>query len=140
MGRRRADSTGYADQDLRGAMANVKNMVIGGLVLGAVALAVVVRFSADETTGPRVRDQSAVASPVPAVPEPAAIPVPEVETEIWRSQRLMRDLGFYDGPVNGELTPATTEAAVRFQTSRGVPADGKIDHMFIILLEDARRP
>ena len=52
----------------------------------------------------------------------------------------MRDLGFYDEPVNGVLTPETTDAAIRYQTSWGVPAVGKVDHMFIILLEDARRP
>ena len=122
------------------AMAKITNILIGGLILGAMALAVILRFWGIDGGGPPAPEPSGLVNSAPTASDAAPVPIPEVETEIWRSQRLMRDLGFYDGAVNGVLTAETTDAAIRFQTSRGVPADGKVDHMFIILLEDARRP
>ncbi len=45
--------------------------------------------------------------------------------------------GFWTGPVDGEWTPALTEALKAFQTDLGVPATGTVDAVTIAALERA---
>ncbi len=47
--------------------------------------------------------------------------------------------GFWTGPVDGEWTPALTEALKAFQTELGVPATGTVDAVTIAALERAIR-
>src|SRR5438874_8044214 len=39
-------------------------------------------------------------------------------------QHMLKELGFYSGPVNGSLDGPTREAVRAFQTSKGLTADG----------------
>lgn len=41
-------------------------------------------------------------------------------------QRVLRREGFYDGPVNGGLTPDTVVAVKSFQAAHGLATDGKV--------------
>jgi peptidoglycan hydrolase-like protein with peptidoglycan-binding domain len=62
-----------------------------------------------------------------------------------RLLRLERDLeqqtlklaGFWDGPVDGEWTPALTQALNDFQTELGVKPTGTVDAAILAALESA---
>lgn len=52
-------------------------------------------------------------------------------------QQTLKLAGFWDGPVDGQWTPALTDALKLFQTHLGVPATGTVDAATIAALEDA---
>jgi peptidoglycan hydrolase-like protein with peptidoglycan-binding domain len=52
-------------------------------------------------------------------------------------QQTLKLAGYWDGPVDGQWTPALTEALKTFQTALGVPATGTVDAATIAALEHA---
>jgi peptidoglycan hydrolase-like protein with peptidoglycan-binding domain len=52
-------------------------------------------------------------------------------------QQTLKLAGFWDGPVDGQWTPALTDALKKFQTHLGVPATGTVDAATVAALEDA---
>ncbi len=52
-------------------------------------------------------------------------------------QQTLKLAGFWDGPVDGQWTPALTEALKSFQTKLGVPATGAVDAATIAAVEKA---
>ena len=52
-------------------------------------------------------------------------------------QQTLKLAGFWDGPVDGEWTPALTEALKEFQTELGVKPTGTVDAATIAALEKA---
>jgi peptidoglycan hydrolase-like protein with peptidoglycan-binding domain len=55
-------------------------------------------------------------------------------------QQTLKLAGFWDGPVDGQWTPALTEALKKFQTKLGVPATGEVDAATIAAVEKAVAP
>ena len=49
--------------------------------------------------------------------EPSTKIIKELQTEL-------KDLGFYDGPIDGIYGPATVEAVKKLQAECGLPQDG----------------
>ncbi len=54
-------------------------------------------------------------------------------------QQTLKLAGFWDGPVDGEWTPALTDALERFQTELGVDPTGTVDAATVAALEKAIR-
>jgi peptidoglycan hydrolase-like protein with peptidoglycan-binding domain len=52
-------------------------------------------------------------------------------------QQTLKLAGFWDGPVDGEWTPALTEALKEFQTALGVKPSGEVDAATVAALEKA---
>ena len=52
-------------------------------------------------------------------------------------QQTLSLAGFWDGPIDGEWTPALTEALKDFQTALGVEPTGTVDAATVTALEDA---
>ncbi len=52
-------------------------------------------------------------------------------------QQTLKLAGFWDGPVDGQWTPALTDALKKFQTHLGVPATGTVDAATVAALEAA---
>jgi peptidoglycan hydrolase-like protein with peptidoglycan-binding domain len=52
-------------------------------------------------------------------------------------QQTLKLAGYWDGPVDGQWTPALTEALKKFQTELGVPATGTVDAATIAAVEKA---
>ena len=52
-------------------------------------------------------------------------------------QQTLKLAGFWDGPVDGQWTPALTEALKEFQTELDVPATGTVDAATVAALEKA---
>jgi peptidoglycan hydrolase-like protein with peptidoglycan-binding domain len=52
-------------------------------------------------------------------------------------QQTLKLAGFWDGPVDGQWTPALTEALKKAQTELGVPATGAVDAATITAFEKA---
>jgi peptidoglycan hydrolase-like protein with peptidoglycan-binding domain len=52
-------------------------------------------------------------------------------------QQTLKLAGFWDGPVDGQWTPALTDALKKFQTHLGIPATGTVDAATIAALEAA---
>jgi peptidoglycan hydrolase-like protein with peptidoglycan-binding domain len=52
-------------------------------------------------------------------------------------QQTLKLAGYWDGPVDGQWTPALTDALKKFQTDLGVPATGTVDAATIAALEHA---
>ena len=59
-------------------------------------------------------------------------------------QQTLKLAGYWDGPVDGQWTPALTDALKKFQTELGVPATGTVDAATVAALqkaiEDAKTP
>ena len=52
-------------------------------------------------------------------------------------QQTLKIAGFWDGPVDGQWTPALTDALKKFQTALGVPTTGTVDAATVAALEKA---
>ena len=51
-----------------------------------------------------------------------------------RVQEKLRELGFYNGPVNGDIGPNTQAALAQFQLSVPIPASGQLDEQTVAAL------
>ena len=52
-------------------------------------------------------------------------------------QQTLKLAGFWDGPVDGNWTPALTDALKAFQTKLGIPATGTVDAATVAALQEA---
>ena len=52
-------------------------------------------------------------------------------------QQTLKLAGFWDGPVDGNWTPALTDALKAFQTKLGVPVTGTVDAATVAALQEA---
>ena len=55
-------------------------------------------------------------------------------------QEKLRHLGFYDGPINGDIGPYTQAALAQFQLSVPIPASGQLDDLTLGALGIQRQP
>lgn len=55
--------------------------------------------------------------------------------EIQRAQRLLRGLGYYNGPIDGVVGSATTRAVKQFQSANGMTANGLITPSLVSQME-----
>lgn len=76
-----------------------------------------------------VRPRPPIIVPGPPVYRPAPIPVPATprEKKEIRAQLALRQLGYYRGPIDGDIGPYTSRAILRFQRDRGLPMTGWLD-------------
>jgi peptidoglycan hydrolase-like protein with peptidoglycan-binding domain len=77
------------------------------LILAAVALAGASAFA--QTAAP---------------PQAASDPYVEFNKRV---QEALKQRGFYDGPINGDIGPNTQAALAQFQLSEVIPASGMLD-------------
>ena len=47
-------------------------------------------------------------------------------TDVLSAQRLLRGLGYYNGPLDGDYGPQTRSAVIAFERSQGMPQTGTI--------------
>jgi hypothetical protein len=64
-------------------------------------------------------------------PQPAADPYVERNKRV---QEMLRQRGFYNGPVNGDIGPNTQAAIAQFQLSLPMPASGMLDETTLAAL------
>jgi len=53
------------------------------------------------------------------------------QQQVLSVQRVLSDLGYGPGPVNGEFTGSTEDAIRRFETHRGLPPTGQISEIVV---------
>ena len=53
------------------------------------------------------------------------------QQKVLSVQRVLSDLGYGPGPVNGEFTGSTEDAIRRFETHRGLPPTGQISEIVV---------
>jgi membrane-bound lytic murein transglycosylase B len=64
-------------------------------------------------------------------------PEPLRKTEVELMQRLLNQLGYQAGPIDGLVGPGTRGAIRRFQAARGLPADGYANPTLLTLVRQA---
>ena len=58
---------------------------------------------------------------------------------VKRIQQRLKELGYYQGEVDGQFGPQTKEAVILFQQARNMTADGLVgEETYALLLGDAR--
>lgn len=57
---------------------------------------------------------------------------------VTRVQRELKRRGFYDGPIDGQVSPSLSRAIARFQRFNGLAVTGVIDGRFLNALQSAR--
>lgn len=84
-----------------------------------------------------VRPAPQQTAPAPS-PAPAASPAPERSGDptVAEAQRLLNDLGYDAGPIDGLYGPRTAAALAAFQEERGLLVDGLIDAGALLALRD----
>jgi peptidoglycan hydrolase-like protein with peptidoglycan-binding domain len=101
-----------------------------GVVVVVVAILVARTVRQDEALTP------AGSAPVAAQRDPAAQrPVaserteraPSVPSSIQRAKQVLKDKGYYDGPVDGNFDPTVSEALKKFQKDAGMTPTGNLD-------------
>ena len=85
-----------------------------------------------------------VLRPAPSVPQRALTESVPSETDLKTNavdpasvQRLLKQLGFYEGPVDGFIGPMTNLAIKKFEQSKYLPESGYISSSLLLLLESA---
>lgn len=71
-----------------------------------------------------------MAGAVPATPPPpvaSGLQEGDSGPAVTRAQQVLKALGFYHGPINGQYTIYITQAVTAFQQKYGLPANGIID-------------
>ena len=77
----------------------------------------------------QVVSQATAAAPATAATNAAAASVPATAGEIGGPmdiQTALANAGFYAGPIDGKIGPATRQAIEAFQRANGLTADGKV--------------
>jgi peptidoglycan hydrolase-like protein with peptidoglycan-binding domain len=60
---------------------------------------------------------------------------PDPDTDLsTRAQQRLAELGFYRGPINGDIGPNTQAALAQFQLSVPLPASGSLDDQTLAAL------
>ncbi|MBD2481350.1 peptidoglycan-binding protein [Planktothrix sp. FACHB-1365] len=78
------------------------------------------------------RSASAVTLPIPIVQRPMSpitnslsmVSLGDTGTEVRKIQRRLRELNYYNGPINGFFDTTTQNALMRFQQSAGITVNG----------------
>lgn len=65
------------------------------------------------------------------VRQPPAQPVAKPDPLVQQVQGILKDIGFYDGTVDGLSGPATRKAIQAYQLKVGLPASGDIDNTLL---------
>ncbi len=65
---------------------------------------------------------------------------PMSRTEIRESERLLSDLGYWTGPVDGVLDGKTRQALIAFQKFSGIEATGRLNREVLELIRNATAP
>ena len=66
--------------------------------------------------------------PAASEPEPATESLPLSSTEmIRRSQIALRDQGYYEGPIDGVMSPRTSNSLKTYQRENNIPQTGDLD-------------
>lgn len=61
----------------------------------------------------------------------------DAETRVASAQRMLKGLGYYAGPADGLLGPATRAAVARFQAEHGLPPTGDVSPVLLERLRQA---
>lgn len=101
------------------------NLRILHMLMGAALLIAPGAFAADE---PSSRSEAAHPDSTQQ-----ASPGPHIDFN-KRVQEKLRALGFYTGPVNGDIGPNTQAALAQFQLSVPIPASGQLDEQTVAAL------
>ena len=56
-------------------------------------------------------------------PEPALHTGSKGE-KVWKLQERLKELGYYQGEIDGQFGPGTRDAVIAFQKNNGLDADG----------------
>jgi peptidoglycan hydrolase-like protein with peptidoglycan-binding domain len=56
------------------------------------------------------------------------------------AQKGLKQLGFYSGPIDGGLGPATRDAIIRFEVSRHLPVDPRVSDQLLAALTPQNAP
>jgi peptidoglycan hydrolase-like protein with peptidoglycan-binding domain len=99
-------------------MSSVKRpwvaLAVAAVVIGAVVVAVVAVTGEDDEPPPASAAESASTSESVSASDPAVVEL----------QRVMTQLGYYTGPIDGVYGDATTAAVKEMQSALGIEADG----------------
>jgi len=78
-------------------------------------------------------EAAGAATRVAARPEPTmGVPAPRYVRE---AQRVLRDLGYQPGPVDGVVGPRMKEALVRYQRAQKIAVTGRLDGETMVRLD-----
>lgn len=112
---------------------------IAGIIGLAVMLVllIVLGIRMFPTIGEVQREMSLTPTPLPPVPD--SVRAKNISTEVtpepplhngsqgekvWKLQEKLKELGFYEGEVDGQFGPGTREAVIAFQKMNNLDADG----------------
>ena len=107
--------------------ARRNTMVLGWLAAGALTLGVVAGCGSDDSNDDAATTTTAAAS------GDSAKTVAFDKT----IQQQLKDVGCYDGDVDGIMGPATDQAIIDFQTAEGLTVDGELGPATDTALRDA---
>ncbi|MBL0226459.1 MAG: AAA family ATPase [Geobacteraceae bacterium] len=65
---------------------------------------------------------------------PVSISKGEKRVEVRSLQRLLQRAGFFSGEISGDFNVATSEAVIKFQQSKGIPANESLGELTLALL------
>ena len=82
----------------------------------------------------RLLSEGAAVAEEPAAEEPEPAPAVPDEKAI---QRALKNLGFYDGAIDGKIGPKSLAAIKKFQEEHGLVADGKVGPKTWAVLKEA---
>ncbi|MCP4073507.1 MAG: peptidoglycan-binding protein [Hyphomicrobiales bacterium] len=89
-------------------------------------------YSAQKIPVPILRPSNTVSLRIPVEAVSKSIPVKTADV-----QRLLHQLGFYQGTVDGLMGPRTIKAVKKFEQSKGLPESGNISPALLLLLQSA---
>jgi peptidoglycan hydrolase-like protein with peptidoglycan-binding domain len=91
-----------------------------------IAFQTSVGLAADGVVGPGTQSALAQASTTPAPSAPGPIRAGATGDQVIALQERLRDLGYYEGAIDGDFGDATTAAVIAFQGQNGLAADGVV--------------
>ena len=102
-----------------------------GVVVVVVAILVARTVRQDEALAPGgavpgTADRAPVAQ-APAVSQPRGERGAAVPSSIQRAKQVLKDKGYYDGPIDGNFDPTVSEALKKFQKDAGMRPTGNLD-------------
>lgn len=75
--------------------------------------------------------------PAPVVEKVAAAEIPQDKPDNKGIQQALKDLGFYQGQIDGDLGPKSKAAIRAFQSKNGLTEDGKVGPKTWAVLREA---
>lgn len=114
--------------------------------LGQDCTAAVDTTTSTETTGTTATTDAPTSTPTTAESSTSTSTVTTAPTsttmnqEVAAHQQRLTDLGYWLGPVDGQLGPSTAHAITAFQKAEGLPRTGLLDNATVERLSTASRP